>query len=97
MNDSARNMMMYDARKKSGVVAFLLWLFLGGVGAHRFYLGRTSSGVAQLLLFILGWLTVSAYIGVFLLVPLYVWVLIDAFQISGIVREHNCQLANALS
>jgi TM2 domain-containing membrane protein YozV len=35
--------------KKSKAVAVLLALFVGGVGAHKFYLGRTLSGVVYLL------------------------------------------------
>lgn len=34
---------------KSRLVAALLALFLGGFGIHRFYLGYTSIGVAQIL------------------------------------------------
>ena len=34
---------------KSKTTAILLCLFLGGVGAHRFYLGRTKGGIGQLL------------------------------------------------
>lgn len=97
MNESARSMMMYDAQKKSALVAFLFWLFLGVLGAHRFYLGLTGSGATQLLLFIFGWATAFAGIGFFLLAPLCVWVLIDVFLLSGIVREHNCKLAHELS
>lgn len=37
-----------DAPKKQ-LVAFLLALFLGGLGIHRFYLGYTGIGIAQLL------------------------------------------------
>lgn len=39
--------------RKSWVAAFLLCLFLAGVGAHRFYLRRTGSAVAMLLISIL--------------------------------------------
>jgi TM2 domain-containing membrane protein YozV len=99
MNDSTRSMMMYDAQKKSGVVAFLFWLFLGGLGAHRFYLGRPGSGAVQLLLSIFGWGLAfgGMSMGFFLLFPAYLWVLIDVFLISGLVRDRNTSLANQLS
>ena len=32
----------YDARKKSTSVAVALWVVLGGVLGHRFYLGKTA-------------------------------------------------------
>ena len=35
---------------KSWVVALLLCLFLGGFGAHRFYVGKTASGITMLLI-----------------------------------------------
>jgi len=46
-------------RRRSFVVAYLLWFFLGVLGIHRFYLGRPVSGVVWLLtggLLGLGWL-----------------------------------------
>ena len=33
---------------KSKGVAYLLWLFLGAVGAHRFYLGKIGTGLIYL-------------------------------------------------
>jgi TM2 domain-containing membrane protein YozV len=35
--------------EKSNVTALLLCLFLGGLGVHRFYVGKIGTGVAQLL------------------------------------------------
>ncbi|MCL5043858.1 MAG: TM2 domain-containing protein [Deltaproteobacteria bacterium] len=34
---------------KNKMTAALLAIFLGGIGAHRFYLGKTGSGVVYLL------------------------------------------------
>jgi len=48
----AKTMMRYDANKKSLVVAYILWFFFAGVGAHRFYLKRTGSAVAMLIIFL---------------------------------------------
>ncbi|TMV06375.1 TM2 domain-containing protein [Ruegeria sediminis] len=73
--------------KKSTGVAYLLWLFLGGLGGHRFYLGRTGSAVTMLILSILGWATVAFMVGLVLLIPLGIWLLVDAFLIPGMIRE----------
>jgi TM2 domain-containing membrane protein YozV len=86
---SARAQMMYDANKKSAGVSFLLLIFLGGFGAHRFYLGHTGSAIGQLLLWILGWVTVFiAWI------PLGIWLIVDLFLVSGMVRQKNMELAD---
>ncbi|HEV7291143.1 MAG TPA: TM2 domain-containing protein, partial [Devosia sp.] len=40
----------YDIEKKSLIVAYVLWFFLGYVGAHRFYLGKPVSALVLLAL-----------------------------------------------
>lgn len=42
-----------DPTAKSRLVAGLLGIFLGGLGIHRFYLGYTSIGIAQILVTVL--------------------------------------------
>jgi TM2 domain-containing membrane protein YozV len=41
---------MPAAAPKQKIVAFLLAFFLGPLGVHNFYLGKTGMGIAQLVL-----------------------------------------------
>ena len=59
-----------DSRKKSVAATWLLWLFFGEFGAHRFYLGRVGTGIAMLLT----------------LGGLFIWALVDVFLVPGIIR-----------
>lgn len=98
MNDDIRTQMTFDAQKKSAGVSYLLWFFLGGFGAHRFYLGQTGTAATQLILFLLGWLTIWILgLGLLLLIPLGIWLLVDAFLIPGIVRQENMKIVDMLS
>ncbi|ANU33757.1 hypothetical protein BSP99_08580 [Corynebacterium glutamicum] len=65
----------YESAKKKGVVAWLLWLFLGALGAHRFYLGHTGYAIGMLL--------TAGGLGF--------WALIDAFFINKNLRLQNRQ------
>ena len=65
----------FDKKKKSKTTAWLLWLFLGGFAAHRFYTGNnTGLAVAMLLL---NWLTLG------------IWALVDAFFINSNLEKKN--------
>jgi hypothetical protein len=50
LHGDVKKLMQYDADKKSSIVAYFLWFFLGLFGIHRFYLGRSGTGIALLLL-----------------------------------------------
>ncbi|GAB2873385.1 hypothetical protein GCM10027093_06170 [Paraburkholderia jirisanensis] len=97
MNDTAREMMMYDAQKKSLGVAYLLWFFLGSLGAHRFYAGRIVTAIVQLLLTLVGIGTMLIGVGYLVVGFVGLWVLVDAFLLPGIIRTHNLALANRLA
>ena len=43
---------------KNKIVAALLALFLGGLGIHKFYLGKTTAGIIMLLCGTIGWFLV---------------------------------------
>ena len=66
---------------KSKVAAALLSFFLGMFGIHRFYLGRVGSGVAMLVLSIIGWLTTGIIVGFVLLFVVGIWDVVDFFRI----------------
>ena len=90
--------MMYEANKRSMTAAYLLWFFLGQFGGHRFYNGKTGSAVAILLLSIFGIILLAAYgLGLLLLIPVWIWVLADAFLIPGWIRNHNNLLVHQLA
>lgn len=89
--------MMYDANRKSVGVAYLLWLFLGGAGGHRFYAGKTGSGIAMLILTISGVILSIIGVGFLLLLAVGIWAIIDAFLIPGWIRNANMLLAATLS
>ena len=74
--------LLYQANAKSTGVTYLLWFFLGSLGAHRFYAGKTAGGIVQLVLFLLGWATIWI-MGFGLL-----------FLIPGWLRQYNTNLVH---
>lgn len=90
-------LMAFESNKKSAGVTYLLWIFLGGFGGHRFYLGRNGSAAVMLILGILGWLTIWIVVGLIFFIPLGIWLLVDLFLIPGMVQEQNSGLMRRLN
>ncbi|MTH77632.1 TM2 domain-containing protein [Paracoccus aestuariivivens] len=82
---------------KSPVVAYLLLIFVGGLGAHRFYLGQIGTAIAMLIMFILGWLTLVIGVGLILLAAVGIWCLVDLFLIPGMIRTDRDALRERYS
>ena len=76
VSSDTRALLLYEANKKTALVAYLLWFFLGMLGGHNFYLKRTGVAVAQLILTL-------TLVGMLITI---VWVIVDAFLIPGWVR-----------
>lgn len=69
----------------SWVVALLLAFFLGGIGAHRFYLGKTATGIVMLVLTIL-----SPFTLFITLIIVALWALVDFILILiGSMKDPN--------
>lgn len=79
------------ASPKDMTVAYVLAIFLGGFGAHQFYLRHTGVAVTQLLLTLIGAATSWLFIGAGLLFAVLMWVIVDLFLIPGWVRQANGQ------
>lgn len=87
--DDAGRLMRFEAGRKSVLVTYLLWFFLGCFALHRFYLGYYLSGLLMLGLWVIGvGLSVILVGYVILLVPVIWWAL-DALLIPGMVRASN--------
>jgi TM2 domain-containing membrane protein YozV len=80
----------YVSRKTMGT-AYLLWFFLGGFSAHRFYLGFTTSAIIQLLLSPIGYamLMTNSAAGLIFVLAAGLWLLADAVMIPGMVNKAN--------
>lgn len=93
----ARAIMHFESMKKSTATAYLLWWFLGIFGAHRFYLGKTGSAIAMLLITLFSFLSMIVFIGFFTIFITMIWWFVDLFLIPEMTRSYNVGLANMLA
>jgi TM2 domain-containing membrane protein YozV len=84
-----------NQNNKSAAVAYLLWVFLGGLGAHRFYMGRIGSGFGMMALAVASLILSVFVIGLIGFPILFVWWVADAFLINRWLKEHGAPTAGA--
>jgi TM2 domain-containing membrane protein YozV len=82
-----------DISPKSRLATTLLAWFLGVLGAHRFYTGKTGTAVTMLALTIIGWATVWFFIGIIFIVAVGIWALLDFIvTVSGSATDNEGKL-----
>lgn len=75
---------------KSRLATALLAWFLGGFGAHRFYIGKTGTAIVMLVLGLIGWATVWFLVGIPFLIIVGIWSLVDfILAVAGNMKDSN--------
>ena len=80
-----------EGKKKNSTVMWLLWLFTGTLGGHRYYLGDSRYGIWMTALWVI---SLFAFLGngnYYILLPALV-AIIDAFSISNRLESINLLL-----
>lgn len=97
---SAQQLALFESemnkRRKSVALAYVLLLFLGGMGIHRFYLGFNNLAIAQLICFILGILTAVIGVGFVLLAFTGIVAIVDLFLTPGLTDQANQRIESQI-
>lgn len=79
--------------RKSILIAYILWFFLGFIGGHRFYLGKKISAIVMLMLFLIGSLLSMVGVGLIFFAILGLWWIIDSILIFIAAQKTNDEFA----
>lgn len=76
---------------KDTTVAYLLLIFLGGFGAHQFYLRNPGIAIAQAALWWGGWLFSGLIIGFVAIAAVAIWWIVDLSSMRAQVETANAR------
>ena len=82
--------MLYMANKKSTMVGYVLWFFVGMFGAHRFYFKNTNSATVMLACTLFG----IAFPP--LLHITVIMLFVDIFLMPGMAKNYNNDLISRI-
>lgn len=57
-----------EGKKNDKIIYLLLAIFLGALGAHNFFVGRTKTGIIQLLITVCSFFTLSFFVAIWAIV-----------------------------
>lgn len=80
---------------KSVLLAYVLWLFLGWLGIHKFYLRQPVWGLIYLFLGGLGWTLAGVGVGILFLIPWMLLMFVDVFTMPFRTALVNASIARS--
>lgn len=86
-----------EGSMKSTGVTYILWLLLGGIGVHKFYLNKVGMGILYIALGMLGGIFWIFLLGWIFHIPLGILLIIDLFTIPQQVRKANEKLSGEVA
>lgn len=92
MNNALAIKQLAEMRGPKLFPAYLLWFFIGGFGAHQFYLRNTTYGAIYIAVAIASLLSGGA------LLPIFgIMLIIDIFTIPMLARKAKARIENELT
>lgn len=73
-----------ELKRKKPLIAYLLCIFLGGIGGHRYYMGKTPTAITMTVLPLISFGYLALITGL--------WSFIDLFLIGSWIREADNHL-----
>lgn len=80
-------------KMKSKIVAILLAMFLGGIGAGRFYIGDKKIGIIRIIVTIAT--SLASYVpvlGMIVAIVSFGWIIVDIFLVAKRVKQVNFEI-----
>ena len=76
------NLLTNNNKRKSIFIAYLLWIFIGAFGVHRFYAGQFYTGLVFLFCTLTSWTIITGLI-------VLIWYMIDVFYLYSYIIDKN--------